>query len=401
MYALQNAFNPRPVKKAKSRPINPEAETFFGKEIDDNEDAAPEVKLASLVSKPIYHTIPGRLRQNTEEDIKQFMFGGNEGENENHFGLPNEDWQANLNTRRSFLKIPGVNSRHRGKAEYYTGNNEAKRNDIIRGARYETAHRNEEILPSVERRLIEQLEREHAYNQLGDKKELITDHYDALSLPVSEFLNGQQNDRKFYKSLPDNMIDEFETRQIPSQFKLQKNPLWGNIQKRWRRSKVNKKGNWPVQEEVTVRGVPRSLGIGLGETGNSYDAYGQIGQNIDQSLMKLNGDKPGCGQSPEIKIDPVTSHESMPAVFMNGADVQPEESRQADNGIIKISPSQRRSRIISYDQLANPILRNKRSLLLLKKRAIEDALAKKFKGESHHKLNSSIHLSIFECTFHP
>ena len=378
-YALQNSFNPKPIKKVKARPSSPEAETFLGKETyDESDDRSPELKLASLISKPIYHTMP--YGHGSENDLKQFMFGSNEGVNENRIGLPNEEWQANLMSRRSFTGIPGSVEKNT-EIESYTDNNEAKRGDIMRGVDLDVAYRKDEI-PSDARMILEQLERRNIYNQIGDKKELITDPYDSLSLPVSEFLNRQESDRKFYKSLPDNMIDEYETRELPAQFKLQKNPLWGNIQKRWRRSKVNRKNSWPVQEELNIRGVPRSLGIGLGETGNSYDAYGQIGQNMEQSLMRLNGDKPGgCAQDQTMKFEPISTHGTTPTALFDGADVQQDFSRQTDNGIIKISPPQRRrSTITSYRSMRDPTFRHKRSLYLLRKRAIRDALSKKSKG---------------------
>ena len=378
LYAIQSSFNPKPVKKVKTVSSVPEAETFIGKDDDeDNDDRSPELKLASLVSKPIYHSLP--TNQGSEEDIKQFMFGGNEGINENNLGLPNEEWQASLNSRRSSLHIPGSEEGNSDDYENYSENNEVKKNDIIEGEDYNEGQR-KYIIPSDERRILDQLERRNMYNQLGDKKELITDPYDSLSLPVSEFLNRKESDRKFYKSLPDTLIDEYESKPSPAQFKLQKNHLWGNIQKRWRRSKVNKKANWPVQEEINIRGVPRSLGIGLGETGNSYDAYGQIGQNIEQALMNLNSGKTGCGQSQDMSMEQMPNHETTPTMLMDGAGIQQDDSRQTDNGIIKITPPQKRSNTPEYHTLRNPLLRNKRSLILLQRRALQNALSKKAKG---------------------
>ena len=358
--------------------------TFIGKEGDEEtDDRSPELKLASFVSKPIYHMLPAS--QSSEEDIKEFMFGGNDGMNGNSLGLPNEDWQTN--SRRSLLRIPGTEARNKGYFDNYSENNEVKKNDIVRGENFDDGYRTDNAILD-DNGILEQLERRNIYNQLGDKKELITDPYDSLSLPVSEFLNRKDSDRKFYKSLPDKLIDEYEPRP-PAQFKLQKNHLWGNIQKRWRRSKVNKRGNWPVQEELNVRGVPRSLGTGLGETGNSFDAYGQIGQNVEQALMKLNGGKTGCGQNQEMDLSTMTSPENTPTFMMNGAEIQPDDRRQMDNGIIKIAPSRKRSNILHYRSQGNPMLRNKRSLLLLEKRALQNALSKKTKGlnclfSNHH-----------------
>ena len=376
LFALQNSFNPKPVEKAKTFPSRPEAEAFIGKESEEEmDDRSPELKLASLVSKPIYHSLPAS--KSAEEDIKQFMFGGNEGLNENNLGLPNDGWEANMNSRRSFRRIPISEDRDADEVENYSENNEVKKNSVNQGVGYDYGYK-KNTMPMDARRVIEELERRNVYNQMGDKKELITDPYDSLSLPVSEFLNRKDSDRKFYKSLPDNIIDEYESRPFPAQFKLQKNHLWGNIQKRWRRSKINKNGRWPEQEEINIRGMPRSLGIGLGETGNSYDAYGQIGQNVEQALMKLNGAKPACTSNEEMNIEPISSHDTTSPVLMDGADIQQDASRQTDSGIIKISPPQKRS--FAYQPLRNPLLRTKRSLLLLRKRALQEALAKTSKG---------------------
>ena len=396
LYALRNALNPKPIKKQRSRPTNPEAQTFFGKEMDEEEETSPELKLASLVSKPIYHTLPGGAQSSTEEDIKQFMFGNNDAMSENHFGLPNDDWQSSINKRRNLVRIPSPRERkifaNEAEDTAYTGKNENKRNEIIDRRMLDKALRKlRDEIPAQERELIDQQQLRNMFRQNGDKKELITDPYDALSLPVSEFLGGQDIDRKFYKSLPEGLLDEYETSgKIPAQFKLQKNHLWGNIQKRWRRSKINKHPRYSVREDTQERAIGRSFSDGLGETGHTFDAYGQIGQPMMQSssLVGLNNEKitQPCSNNQELKMDPIAMHnqDNTPEMFVDGAGMQ-DPSKQVDGGIIQISPdgTPARSRIArpSYDALATRILRNKRSALMLKRKTLQDALARRVKGK--------------------
>ena len=394
LFALQNALNPKPVRKPRLKQSNYEAETFFGKDEVDEDDRSPELKLASLISKPIYHTLPGGSRPNAEDEIKQFMFGQNGDTNENNVGLPSDDWQANLNGRRSFVHVPGT------KRDGLYVDTEVPEIEDNGHKRYDIPYRNS-LIQSI-RNLRNEVpvdnddhqEINNLIQQIGDKKELITDPYDTLALPVSEFLGAQENDRKFYRKLPYNLIDEYETRDVPAEFKLQKNHLWGNIQKRWRRSKVNKL-RLPVEEEQNVMGVGRSLGDSVGETGHMFDAYGEIGQNMDQSLLRLNGERAsGCGQTPDLTMPPVAAHNhgSAPSLFLDNAGMQQEDPKQTDSGIIQISPDGthvRDSIHRSRETLAHRIMRNKRSLLMLQKRSLADALAKKVKGV----LLTSEHLS--------
>ena len=341
---LDNVFNPRPIKR-KSRPTGPIATTYVGESVD--EDDSPQHKLASLISTPIYHEIPENVRRfrdnNDPDNLRRYMYENTKPVEElEHSVLQNEDFTGNA--------VPESLLEQFRPAKYDERNNmeQDDEEDLSNGPRFskrynlfgksEDNQKRDILLDKIlelKQQLSEQQKRQKGIKRPEDKKKhFISEPYDSISLPVSESKLKPEADRKFYSDKRyayNNDLDTDVDKAVP--FKLQKKHLWGRIEKRWKRhgpkrfEKETGIGTVPrtlfrnfekeeffpraVERERTVAPVVRSQYGTVGETGNSFDAYGGIGQDVSQTLVKLNPDSEEadrvvspCKQNAQVAVDP-------------------------------------------------------------------------------------------------
>eukprot|EP00794_Sanderia_malayensis_P017974 gene17974-19770_t len=418
LFALENSLDPKPIKRRRKKPDETEAKTYFGGEQvdDDDDEVSPEMKLASLISKPIYHNMRGSsVHRDSDQDYKEFMFGNNnnndneEDVGDNDIGLPSDDWRAGRSSipatsPRSTVRYLAVeddgdsDNVKLGQNRNFAIINAEQLERIIRNARNKIPSASELINRNMVERMLE---------ESGEKKELISaPSYNSLPLPVSDAVRGSETDRKFYKYLPHLLESEnfySDEKVSPTEFKLEKKRLWGNIEKRYRRNRIN---NRPQD----IAYVKRSLMDNLGETGNSFDAYGSIGQDTAQAAMKIAADAADNRQLPCSKQAATTTQFAGNRALSSGLiggngglsdavigsneaggdiggrnlgsllDVsqfrQDMSKPRGENGIIQIAPemSQKRS---SLHNIVHALRRKRAATNVMKKKILQDSAQKK------------------------